>query len=317
MDESATTLSGESPRVVPRRPWLAALLSLLFSGPIGQIYAGRFRRSLVLWFLTALLLPILTFTILTLSSGRVAHVLLLTLSLGVPVFLAIDAYVAARRSRQAPLKRYQRWWVYLLSFCVFVAANQVVSQTGKQFIAEAFVMQGRSMSPTILFRDRVFVDKLWFDASRIQRNDVVVFRVSEPELGPDLNVDLSAWTPYVNRIVGLPDDEVEIRDERVFINGEEWDDPHAVFDGPLPDCPGFDMANHGPIIVPYDCCFVLGDNRRNAVDSRHRGPIPLADLFGQARFVYWSRDYTFPDPNDRSSAVRGPFRWDRIGKRLD
>jgi signal peptidase I len=227
VDEPIAAANEETPRIIPRRPWLAALLSLLFAGPIGQIYAGRLRRSVVLWCVTGFLLPILTFTILTLSSGRVAHVLLLTLSLGVPVFLAIDAYVVARRSRQAPLKRYQRWWVYLLSFSVFVAANQVVSQAAKQFIAEAFVFPIRSMSPTILFRDRVFVDKLWFDASRIQRNDVVVFRVSEPELSPDLNVDLSAWTPYVNRIIGLPDDEVEIRNERVFINGEEWDDLHV------------------------------------------------------------------------------------------
>jgi signal peptidase I len=317
IDESATALADESPRVIPRRPWLAALLNLLFSAPIGQIYAGRLRRSVVLWCATGLLLPILPFALLTISSGQVAYVLLLAFPLGIPAFLAIDAYVVARRSRQAPLKRYQRWWVYLLSFGVFVAANQVVSQAAKQFIAEAFVFPIRSMSPTILFQDRILVDKLWFDASRIQRNDVVVFRVSEPELGSDLDVDWSNWTHCLSRVVGLPDDEVEIRNERVFINGQEWDDPHAAFDESVPDYPGFDMENHGPIIVPHDCCFVLGDNRRNAMDSRHFGPIPLVDLFGQARFVYWSRDYTFPDPNDRSSAVRGAVRRDRIGKRLD
>ena len=317
MNDSIAVPSEETGRIIPRRPWLAALLSLLFGGPLGQIYAGRFRRSLILWFLTALLLPILTFAIITLPISRLAVFLHLLFVLGVPIALSIDAYLIARHQRDVPLKRYQRWWVYLLAFLVFVGANQAVAHFAKRFVAEAFVMPGRSMSPTIQFQDRFLVDKLWFDASRIQRNDLVLFRLKAHNMNPYAEVDTPDWVPYLMRVVGLPDDEIEIRNERVFVNGTEWDDPHAVFDGLLPDDFGIDIANHGPIIVPYDCCFVLGDNRRNARDSRFLGPIPLADLYGRARFIYWSRDYTFKNPDDRSSAVPGPIRWDRIGKRLD
>lgn len=304
MDEAIIAETAETTRIVPRRPWLAALLSLLFGGPIGQIYAGRFRRSMVLWCATALLLPTFAFVMLSLPLGRLATILLMLLMLGVPFYLAVDAFLVARRHRNAPLKRYQRWWVYLVAFLVFFTTNQAVARIAKRFLAEAFNVPGRSMSPTILHQDRILVDRLWFDATQLQRNDVVVFRVYDP-----------VPTLFVSRVVGLPDDEIEIKNERVFINGSEWDDRHAVFDGPLPEY--IDMANHGPIIVPYDCCFVLGDNRRNARDSRFLGPIPLTDLYGQARFVYWSRDHTFPNPEDRSSAVLGRFRWDRIGQRLD
>ena len=57
MEESISAVTEATPRIVPRRPWLAALLSLLLGGPVGQIYAGRFRRSMVLWCVTAWLLP--------------------------------------------------------------------------------------------------------------------------------------------------------------------------------------------------------------------------------------------------------------------
>lgn len=216
MDESTTATAVEMDRIRPRRPWLAAFLSLL-GGRIGQVYTGRFRRSIMLWCAAALVLPAVL-AMISLPIGRRGTVLLLLLILGVPIYLAVDAFLLARRNRNSPLKRYQKWWVYF-------------------------------------------------------------------------------------------------RNERMFINGAEWRDEHAFFDGPLP--PFVDMANHGPVIVHYDCCFVLGDNRRNARDSRFLGQIPLADIHGKARLVYWSRDYTFPDPRDGSSAVRGRFRWDRIGQRLD
>ena len=304
MDESATGVTVESPRIVPRRPWLAALLSLLCGGPMGQVYAGRFRRSIVLWFVGTLFLPVVGFALILLPLGRLGLALFVLLAMGFIIFLPVDAFLLAKQHRNAPLKRYQRWWVYLLIYFAFVAGNNVVAHTVRAFVAEAFMVPTRAMSPAIQHRDRILVDKLWFDTNPLQRNDIVVFYAEGP-----------GSTLYVMRVVGLPDDEIEIRDECVFINGSAWDDKYAFFDGPLP--PYFDMANHGPVIVPHDCCFLLGDNRRRARDSRFLGSIPLSDVYGKARLVYWSRDYMFPNPDDASSGVRGRLRWDRIGKRLD
>ena len=148
------------------------------------------------------------------------------------------------------------------------------------------------------------VDRLWYSRDHVRCGDVVVFR-SE---GPDSPL-------FVKRIVGLPGDEIEIKDERVFINGAKWDDPHAVLTGPVPSYRA--MVDYGPANVPAECYFLLGDNRRLSKDSRVMGPIPISDVYGVARFIYWSRERTFPNPDDTTHFVPGAFHWDRLGQRLD
>lgn len=288
----------------PRRPWLAALLSL-FGGPLGQIYAGRLQRSIVLWAIGAILVPILAFATVSLPLGGFRFVLVLLFCLvGFPLFLMVDAYVVAKRHRGDPLLRYQRWWVYLLAFIAFAIANNVVAHVIRFSIAEASIIPTNSMSLTILAGDRILVDKLWCQPTRLQRNDVVVFRSA----GPDSSL-------HIKRLIGLPGDKIEIADEKVLLNGEEWLDPHAFID---PDSsPQPELTNCGPIQIPSDSFFVLGDNRRRSKDSRIIGPIPLADLHGKARMIFWSQERRFPNPWDTSYYENGPIRWERIGTRLD
>ncbi|MDP6468750.1 MAG: signal peptidase I [Pirellulaceae bacterium] len=295
--------SVESTIVKPRRPWLAALMSLL-GGPLGQIYAGRLRRSLVLWGVGAVLLPILAFATISLPIGCTGFAVLLLCMLGFPIYLTIDAYMVAKHRRDVPLRRYQRWWVYLLAFVAFAIANNLVAHTVRAVVAEAFVVPTRAMSPTILPGDRILVDKLWCQPTRLRRNDIVVFR-SE---GPDSPL-------YVMRLVGLPGDKIEVVDEKVLLNGKEWSDLNAVVDLDLPPYP--ELSNYGPIHIPSGSFFVLGDNRRLSKDSRVIGAIPLSDLHGKARMIYWSHERRFPDPWDTSYYEVGPIGWSRIGTRLD
>ncbi len=295
----------ESTVIKARRPWLAALMSLL-GGPLGQIYAGRLCRSLVLWSVGALLLPVLAFTTASLRIGRLGFAILLLCLLAFPIFLAVDAYVVAKRHREVPLRRYQKWWVYLLAFVLFAVANNnnVVAKTLSSFVAESFVVPTRGMSPTILPGDRILVDKLWCTPTGLRRNDIVVFRSA----GPDSPL-------YVMRLVGLPGDQIEIADEKVFLNGEKWQDLHAVVNHDLPPYP--ELSNYGPARIPPDSFFVLGDNRHLSKDSRTIGPIPFAALHGKARLIYWSHERRFPDPWDTSVYETGPIGWSRIGTRLD
>jgi signal peptidase I len=287
----------------PRRTWLAGILSLL-GGPLGQVYVGRLRRSLCLWIVGACLLPILCFCTISLPIGSFGFVLLVLCALAFPIYCAVDAFLLARWNRQAPLKRYQRWWIYILLLIVFCLANNAVAYFVRSSIAEAFVIPTRGMVPTIQPGDRIMVDRLWYNRNRIQRNDVVVFRSEGPE------------SPlFIQRVAGLPRDEIEIKNERVFVNGAEWHDSHAVFNGPLP--PFGAPVNYGPIKVPLDCYFLLGDNRRLSKDSRLMGPIPMSDLHGIARIIYWSRERTFPNPADTTHYVTGPIQWKRLGLRLD
>ena len=162
------------------------------------------------------------------------------------------------------------------------------------------------MAPTIQPGDRILVDKLWWSPEKIRRNDVVVF-LSE---GPDSPM-------FVARVAGLPGDKIEVRDEHVFVNGEPWDDTHAVFQGELYSSFEPRFANMGPITIPEGYFFELGDNRRRAKDSRLVGPIPMSSLLGVARMIYWSQDREFPNQNDTTHYKLGPIRWDRMGQRLD
>lgn len=293
----------ETAIIKTRRPWLAALLSLL-GHPVGQIYAGRFRRAIVLWVVGSLLLPLLTLSFIALPTGRLGMGVLLLCVVSFPFYLAIDAFLLATRNRHVPLKHYQRWWIYVLALGAFAAASSGVAYTVRSFLAEAFVVPTRSMSPTIQPGDRVLVDKLWYATQSVERNDVVVFH-SE---GPDSPL-------FVMRVVGLPGDTIELSDEQVILNGSLWDDQYAAIDHDLRLSP--ELANYAPITIPADSFFVLGDNRRRSMDSRILGPIPLADLHGKARMIYWSHERRFPDPWNTSQYESGPIRWERIGTRLD
>ncbi|MBI82050.1 MAG: signal peptidase I [Planctomycetaceae bacterium] len=287
----------------PRRAWLAALLSLL-GGPLGQVYTGHFGRGVLLWLIGTFLLPILWFLTVFLPLGRVGLMLLLLCALAFPIYLAVDAFLLARRNSGGPLKRYQRWWVYVLLFLVCVVANRAVTYAVRSFVAEPVVQPVRAMSPAIQAGDCVLIEKCYSSAERLRHHDIVAFR------SDGLDSPL-----YVMRVAGLPGETIEIRNERVLINGVQWHDKCAVFEGPL--SPHVDLANYGPLKIPSDCFFVLGDNRRVSKDSRLLGPIPFVDFYGKVRMIYWSQARVFPDPGDTSHYLPGPIRWDRMGTRLD
>jgi signal peptidase I len=236
--------------------------------------------------------------------GRLGFILPLLCIAAYPFCLAMDAFVLARQNRDVPLKAYQRWWMYFLALAAFYIANSLVAHTARSYIAEAFVVPTRSMSPTIQPGDRVLVDKIWCNREQLQRGDVVVFRSEGP--GSPL---------YIMRLAGLPGDDVEIVNDRVRLNGVAVNDSHAFIDDDVPAWP--ELTAFGPIRIPADSFFVLGDNRRMSKDSRIIGSIPLSDLHGKARMIYWSHERQFPDPRDTSHYEQGPIGWDRIGTRLD
>src|SRR5207253_3035686 len=144
----------------------------------------------------------------------------------------------------------------------------------------------------------------WSSPRRLSRNDVVVFRSNGP------NSPL-----HIMRVAALPGDQIEIKDERVFVSSQEWKAKSAIFNGPLPS--GVEISNLEPQKIPSEHFFVLGDNRRRSYDRRLTGPIPFTDFYGKARVIYWSQQRDFPDPDDTTHYVRGPIRWNRIGTRLD
>ena len=285
-----------------RYPWLAGFLSLT-GVPIGQLYSGHLWRAIVLAVTCLVVLPISTFFIIRLPLPRLFACLLLVFVFAIPILLAIDAFFLTRRKRFAPLARYQRWWVYLLAFLAASCLGTFISYGIRLYVAEAFIVPGRAMLPTIQHNDRILVDKFYFDPSELHRNDLAVYWSPDPESQSQLK-----------RILGLPGETVEIRNEQLFIDGGKISDRNAIFDADRPLIP--ELTNFGPITIPEGSYFVLGDNRRLSKDSRIEGPISFDSFIGVARAIYWSNDYEFVS-DLRAPPVCGAIRWDRIGKRLD
>lgn len=299
------------PRIVGKRyRWLAVLLSFL-AGPVGHLYLGRLRRAIIAWLL-AVAVMLGVFVIIAMPSGGwLSPYVMFAVVLAIPFGYAIDAVLITPRCRNRTRKWYQQWWLYIIAPFVFVVCNITVAMLNRVFFVEAFVVPTQTMAPMVEPGDRILVDKLWSSPAGLQRGDVAVFYAELPWSGGPMT--------YLKRVIALPGETVEIRDEVVYINGQTIDDPHkhvdesAQLSGP---------ASFGPMTVPEEHFFVLGDQRRISVDSRHErlGPVPFGDFQGIARVIYWSRreiilpNYRLRQPQREISRE---YRWDRVGNRLD
>lgn len=150
------------------------------------------------------------------------------------------------------------------------------------------------MVPTLLPGDQVILHRAAYQAVTPQRGDVILYRY------PD-----EAGKLFVHRVVGLPGDRIEIRRQVLSVNDEPVSEPYARHTDPSME--RGNVRDHlGPIIVPRDAYFLLGDNREESVDSRFLGPISRGTILGQVVFLYWS-----VDPNTRSP------RWERLNQPVD
>lgn len=148
-----------------------------------------------------------------------------------------------------------------------------------------------TMVPTLLPGDHVIVNRAAYHAAGLQRGDVVLYRYPDEE-----------GTRLVHRVIGLPGDQIEIRTQVLSVNGEVATEPYVQHTDPSM-VPGNVRDHLGPMTVPPDTYFVLGDNREESLDSRFLGPISRAHILGQVVFVYWSVDH----------GLRSP-RWDRLNR---
>jgi signal peptidase I len=173
----------------------------------------------------------------------------------------------------------------------------------RTFVVQAFKIPTGSMEPNLLIGDHLLVNKFMFGPSLssvertllpmkdIVRRDVIVFKYpEEPE------------RDFIKRIIGLPGDQVEVRHKRVFVNGQRLEEPYVYYmeePPPLPhemssgdlQAPGGDpRESYGPVTVPPNYYFVMGDNRDNSQDSRYWGFLPRDYIKGKALVIYWSYD---------------------------
>jgi signal peptidase I len=164
------------------------------------------------------------------------------------------------------------FWPSFIEMLKIILCAIVIAILIKSFIIDTREIPSTSMVPTIEIGDRVILWRLAYDfGNEPQRGDIIVFKPP---------AELNEKTDLVKRVIGLPDETVEIKDGYVYINGK------ALTEDYLNEKPTY---TYGPVTVPDGCYFVMGDNRNVSVDS-HMWPNPfLAEdaIKGKALCIYW------------------------------
>jgi len=178
----------------------------------------------------------------------------------------------------------------------------------RTFIVQAFKIPSGSMKPTLLVGDHLLVNKFIYGI-KIPFLRQTVIPISKPERGNIVVFiyPLDRSKDFIKRVIGVAGDSIEIRDKTIYINGKVYRDAYGVYTDKL-ILPGAVQPrdNFGPVTVPDNHVFVMGDNRDQSYDSRFWGFVPLRDILGKAFIIYWSWDR---DDHD--------VRWNRFAHILD
>ncbi|MEK7286132.1 MAG: signal peptidase I [Nitrospirota bacterium] len=161
----------------------------------------------------------------------------------------------------------------------------------RTFVVQAFKIPSGSMIPTLAIGDHIlvnkfiygvripFTDKTLISVSQPERHDIIVFRFPEDES-----------KDFIKRVVGIPGDVIEIKKKALYINGQVQMD-ETYINKPDNEAIPFIVQtrdNFGPVTVPEDSYFVMGDNRDHSLDSRFWGFVHDSKLKGRAFVIYWS-----------------------------
>ncbi len=192
-------------------------------------------------------------------------------------------------------------WREYRGFALFIVLMIIF----RSALADWNVVPTGSMKPTILEGDRLLVNKTAYDL-RIPLTHISVYKFADPKRGDIVIFDSKpADTRLVKRVMGLPGDTVEMRDNRLIINGIEARysnieyaadaifaiESYESMSHRIELAGGSRLSTFGPVQVPNDRYLVLGDNRDNSADSRVYGFIPRDEIIGNARTIVLSLDY--------------------------
>lgn len=294
---------------VNRQRWTALVVFLICGPVVGMLYLGKGRNAVV-YFLVGIVVTLLPFA--------AAHLGLIgnpELFLVWPLHVAgaVHGYfIANKMAGDVPRVWFARWYGIL---ALGVLLPTVAALPIRCFLWEPFFIPARSMEPTLIVGDYLFVYKFAYGYSRFSlpfapplfsgrllgqapaRGDIAVFKL--PSDGK---------TDFIKRIVGLPGDRVQYRGGRLLINGSAVDRQRVgTFGGIahyieiLPNGRRYSIAeetdtgfadNTLVFEVPEGHYFALGDNRDNSLDSRFPkvGFIPYENLVGPLTVVFWNSE---------------------------
>jgi len=152
------------------------------------------------------------------------------------------------------------------SWVIIIVLAFVLAFVVRAFVIQPYRIEMDSMMTTLHPNDLILVDKLTYKMRPPKRGEVIVFT-------PPVNKK----SKFIKRVIGLPSETLEIRNNVVYINGKKLNEPYMH--SPM-------LTDYGPIKIPKGYVFVMGDNRSISEDSRYFGPIPIKSIVGRAVVVY-------------------------------
>lgn len=150
----------------------------------------------------------------------------------------------------------------------------------RYFLFTPIVVDGDSMMPTLENGDRMIVNKFSYKIGEPERFDIVVFHAPEQK-------------DYIKRVIGVPGDFVEYKDDQLYINGEAINEPYLdaykaqISEGNLTGDFSLNDIDPSLDVIPEGYVFVMGDNRRFSKDSRHIGIVDQKEIIGNTSIIFW------------------------------
>jgi signal peptidase I len=211
--------------------------------------------------------------------------------ISIPIFLAVYVLVGIWIVK----KLFKTTIPRALGVFVFAA---VLSSIFSSFVSavgfKSYSIPTNSMAPALIQGDYVFVNKIVYRINEPERGDLMVFRVKNEK-----------HQLFMKRLIGLPGEEIEIREGKVYIDKALIKET-LVVKGTAADGDTAPLENYGPVKIPGKSFFVLGDNTKYTYDSRHFGFVSRSDVIGRIDTIYWSLD-----------RETNRIRWKRILKRAN
>ncbi len=302
--------SDESQAVVSSKERFALGFVALAALGAGHIYLGKIKRAFLVVGIS-LIVESLALVMMASPAGPAWRMYLsIFMMASVPILVLVDVLRLSHSGKsKMPGKSPGRIVLTLIyAVCILILLNGGTSWIKAHYI-QAFRMPSGGMMPNLLIGDFFYVDKGSYNSREPVKGEIAAFHYPKD---PSIT--------YIKRIVGVPGDMIELRDEILYVNGEKVTSeylsepaeektrkevfPDHAYEVLYSSSKGRTKEQE-PFMVPDNQYFCLGDNRNNSADSRYWGALSREYLIGPATHIYYSWD-----------ARESSIRWDRIGKRI-